>query len=292
MILSPQRLLLCLTPIVLALSCMNGHATNCEKPTKLRFSLIPQGNVQRDVAELQPLLEELRAALRIPVEVYTPHSYGAVIEGLVSGAIHIARLGPASYVEANRIDPQVTAFASYAHKANAFTPAGAFYFSLLVVRAHSEIRDIASLRGKRLVLVDPESTSGALIPKHVFAKTFGVRLETHFSQIGYTGSHDQSVNRVLEGQADAAFVGSTNLAAAVEDSGRSREVRVIWRSDPIPRDPFVYRGQLCDLYKQKITNVFLGHESVRKARLLSNLDATRFVPVTNESYQTLREINN
>lgn len=286
-----QRFSLFLTSIVFAWSSSSTHAADCEKPTKLRFSLIPQGNVQRDVAELQPLLDELRATLRIPVEVYTPHSYGAVIEGLASGAIHIARLGPASFVAANRIDPQVTAFASYAHKANAFTPAGAFYFSMLVVRANSEIRDIASLRGKRLLLVDPDSTSGALIPKYAFAKTLGVSLETHFGQIGYTGSHDQSVFRVLQGQADAAFVGSTNLATAVEDSRKIQEVRVIWRSDPIPRDPFVYRGQLCDFYKQQITNVFLGRDSVRKARLLTNLDATRFVPVSNENYQTLREMN-
>lgn len=291
MTLSPKRFSHFLSSGVLALSCIGVHAADCEKPARLRFSLVPQGNVQRDVAELQPLLDELRAALRIPVEVYAPPSYGAVIEGLVSGAIHIARLGPASYVEANRIDPQLTAFASYAHKPNAFTPAGAFYFSMLIVRSSSDFRDIASLRGKRLVLVDPESTSGALIPKQAFSKTLGMPLEGHFGQIGYTGSHDQSVNRVLHGQADAAFVGSTNLAAAVEDAGKSQEIRVIWRSNPIPRDPFVYRGQLCDSYKQQIANVFLGREGERKGRLLTNLDATRFVPVSNENYRTIRDMN-
>jgi phosphonate transport system substrate-binding protein len=291
MTLSRQRISLLVTAIVFTWLSNSADAAECEKPTKLRFSLIPQGNVQRDVAELQPLLDELRATLRIPVEIYIPHSYGAVIEGLASGAIHIARLGPASFVAANRIDPQVTAFASYAHKANAFTPAGAFYFSMLVVRASSEFRDIDSLRGKRLLLVDPDSTSGALIPKYAFAKTLGVPLDAHFGHIGYTGSHNQSVNKVLQGQADAAFVGSTNLAAAIEDSGKAKEVRVIWRSDPIPRDPFVFRGQLCDFYKQQIANVFLGRESERTARLLTNLDATRFVPVSNENYQTLREMN-
>ena len=96
-----------------------------------------------------------------------------------------------------------------------------------------------------LALVDPQSTSGSLIPRHVFAKQVGGSLENYFGQLGYTGSHVQSVNRVLGGQADAAFVGSPNLAA-LSDPASMRKIRVIWRSKAFPQDPFVYRGQLCN----------------------------------------------
>jgi len=262
----------------------------CENPAVLRISIIPSGDVRKDLAEHEPLLQELRAVLGIPVEIYVPPSYGAVVEGLLSGAVHLARLGPASYVSAKKADPQVTAFATYVHKANAYQEAGAFYYSLLIVRADSGIDTIAALRGKRLALVEPESNSGSLVPRHIFTKQVGSSLENYFGKLGYTGSHVQSVNRILAGQADAAFVASTSLAAALPDAASQKKVRVIWRSGAFPHDPFVYRGQLCAALKDKIRGVFLEDDGARKAAALHNLDGLRFVPVSDADYQAVREI--
>ena len=278
--------------VLLSLALLHPGASGaeCENPAVLRISIIPAGGVKKDLAEHQPLLEELRAVLGIPVETYAPPSYGAVVEGLVSGAVHLARLGPASYVSAKKADPEVTAFASYEHKANAYQQAGAFYHSLLIVRADSGLGDIAAVRGKRLLLVDPESTSGSLIPRQVFAKQVKESLDSYFGKIGYTGNHVQSVNRVLGGQADAAFVGSANLAAAVTDTATMRKLRVIWRSRPFPHDPFVYRGQLCEGLKKKIRGVFLHGDGARKVEVLKNLDGVRFLPVSDQDYQPVRDI--
>lgn len=266
-------------------------ATGCERPDRLRFSIIPRGDVKKELAELQPLLAKLRATLGIPVEVYAAPSYGAVVEALVSGAVHLARLGPASYVSARRADPQVTAFASYANKASQFQAGGPFYHSLLIVRAASGIATIDALRGKRLALVDPASTSGALIPRHVFARQVGGKLESFFSQVGYSGSHTQSVNMVLAGQIDAAFVGSQNLATELgADPARTRQVRVIWRSGAIPADPFVFRGQLCDSLKTGIRDAFFNRGGPQSAAVLDKLNVARFVPVSDQDYQIVREI--
>lgn len=267
-------------------------AADCEQPQRLRFSIIPRGDVKKELMELQPLLDKLRAALGIPVEVYAAPSYGAVVEALVSGAVHLARLGPASYVSARRADPQVTAFASYANKASAFQGAGPFYHSLLIVRAGSRIANIDDLRGKRLALVDPESTSGALIPRHVFARQIGGSLESYFSQVGYSGSHTQSVNMVLAGQIDAAFVGSQNLATDIgADPTRTRQVCVIWRSGAIPADPFVFRGQLCDGVKTSIREAFFNRGGPQSAAVLDKLNVARFVPVSDRDYQIVRELH-
>lgn len=268
-----------------------ARAAACERPDRLRFSIIPRGDVRQEIADLQPLLDQLRTALGIPVEIYAAPSYGAVVEALLSGAVHLARLGPASYVSARRADPLLTPFASYANKASRFQPAGAFYHSLLIVRAGGAIADLEGLRGKRLALVDPESTSGALIPRHVFAKQVGRPLEAYFSQVGYSGSHTQSVNRVLAGQIDAAFVGSQNLAAeTASHPGKERQIRVVWRSGPIPTDPFVFRGQLCDGLKEKIRAAFFKHGGPQSADVLDKLNVARFVPVSDQDYRIVHEI--
>jgi phosphonate transport system substrate-binding protein len=262
----------------------------CENPAMLRISIIPSGDLKKDMLAHQPLLQGLRAALGIPVEIYAPPSYGAVVEGLLSGAIQLARMGPASYVAARKADPQLTPFASFEHKANAYQPAGAFYYSLLIVRADSGIGNIAAVRGKRLALVDPQSTSGALIPRHVFSKQVSQPLESYFGQVGYTGSHVQSINRVLEGRADAAFVASVNLTAVLSDPAAMQKVRVIWRSQAFPLDPFVYRGQLCEGLKKKIRDVFLKNDGARRAAVLENIDGVRFVPISDQDYQPVRDI--
>lgn len=276
--------------VLLGLSTVAAHGAACENPPILRISLIPSGDEKKDLVEHQPLLEELRAVLGRPVEIYVPPSYGAVVEGLLSGAVHLARLGPASYVAAKKVDPQVTAFASYVRKANAYQDAGAFYYSLLIVRTDSGIDNIGSLRGKRLALVEPESTSGSLIPRRIFARQVGSPLEKYFGQVGYTGSHVQSVNKVLGGQVDAAFVGSASLAAALTDPATMGKIRVIWRSKAIPYDPFVFRGQLCTRLKDKIRDVFLRADGARKATALENLGGVRFVPVSDRDYQSVRDI--
>jgi ABC-type phosphate/phosphonate transport system substrate-binding protein len=207
-----------LAAAALLAACASALAAPCEQPERLGFSIIPRGDVKREIAQLQPLLDSLRAALGIPVEVYTPPSYGAVVEAL---------------------------------------------------------------------------QSGALVPKRSFAKQVGTGLETYFAQVGYSGSHTQSVNRLLAGQVDAAFVGSQNLAAymAAETAAhpdKARQVRVIWRSDPIPADPFVMRGQLCAGVKDRIRDVFLRH-GARNAAVLDRLDVVRFVPVSDRDYRIIRD---
>lgn len=266
-------------------------ARECEKPSVLRFSLVPQRTVQKEVAELEPLIKNLQSALGVPVEVITPASYGGVVEGLIGGAVHVARLGPASYIAAKRQDGQVEAFASYFRKDNQYQDAGAFYHTLLVVREDSSFKTLDSLRGKRLALVDPGSTSGALVPRQVFPKSTGLPLDRHFGRIVYAGSHDLAARRVVEGQDDAAFVASVNLASYSADAQQPQApFRILWRSSPIPLDPFVYRGQLCSEVKEKIRAVFLPQEGRQDRKVLENLNAIRFVPVGDKDYDIIRSM--
>lgn len=280
-------------PLLAALGApsLPSLAASCENPSRLRFSIIPRGEVQKELDELQPLLAQLKAALGIPVEVYVAPSYGAVVEALLSGAVQLARLGPASYVKAKRADPQLTAFASYATKGTVFQPEGPFYHSLLIVRADSGMTNIGSLGGKRLALVDPDSTSGALIPQRVFTRQIGKSLESHFSQVGYSGSHTQSVNKLLAGQVDAAFVGSQNLAAeTLHDPEKAKRIRIIWRSARIPTDPFVFRGQLCDEVKTGIRDAFFNRGGPQSPAVLDRLNVARLVPVSDRDYQAVRDL--
>ncbi|WP_050469693.1 phosphate/phosphite/phosphonate ABC transporter substrate-binding protein [Herbaspirillum chlorophenolicum] len=279
----------------MALACATPAMAqpSCERPERLRFSFVPQGSDEEQQAAMDPLLDALRSQLKIPVEMVVPSSYGSVIEGLIAGAIDVARLGPASYVTARKGDAKITPFASMEQQEPNFAPGGAsaVYYSLLVTRQQGPYDSIASLRGKVLALADPDSTSGALIPRHIFARQNGLRLASYFSRVGYSGNHEQSALAVLNRNADAAFVASTNLSRMITEGRlKKRDLRVLWRSAPIPFDPFVYRGQLCADIRNKIRAVFLDNKSPQVRATLRNLHATRFVPARDADYKIIRDL--
>lgn len=290
----PQRAL----AAVLAATAMSltlvatSTAAECERPTRLRISFVPQGELQDDGAAMKPLFDDLERTLRMPVEIITPASYGAVTEGLLAGAVDIARLGPATYVSVRKSDPHITPFATLLRMPDGFSEGGtAAYYSMLIVRQHGPVTSISGLKGKRLALADPESTSGALIPLHVFSRQLGTSLDKYFSRIGYSGNHEQSVAAVLNKEADAAFVASANLGSLIAAGKVKRsDIRVLWKSAPIPFDPFVYRGQLCEDIRKKIRAVFFNKKSANVQSTLSAIHAQEFVAAEDKNYNIIRDL--
>lgn len=285
----------CFAVVALAtlLSAAAHAAPACERPERLRVAVVPQGGGDERRSTMEPLLDDLEEALGIPVEMTTPSSYGAVIEGLLAGAVDVARLGPASYVTARRGDAKITPFASLVMNEPNFGQGGvsSVYYSLLITRQQGPYDSVASLRGKVLALVDPDSTSGSLIPRHVFARQNNIDLNSYFSRIGYTGNHERSAMSVLNRNADAAFVASSNLSRLIALGKVNRkDFRVLWRSAPIPFDPFVYRGQLCADIRNKIRKVFFNNKSERVADTLRNLQAVRFVPAKDADYNIIHDL--
>ena len=69
------------------------------------------------------------------------------------------------------------------------------------------------------------------------------------------------------------------------------DVNVLWQSDPIPQDPFVYRGDLCDDLKSKIADTFLGLKDEESAqKFLENVKSNTFVPMASKDYDIIRAL--
>jgi phosphonate transport system substrate-binding protein len=237
------------------------------------------------------LIERIQAAVGKPVSIITPVSYASVIEGLRAGSIDFALLGPASYAAAKKADPDIVPFATFFKKGGAFDSDGTFYNSLLLVREGGAFNDIRSLRGATLALTDPGSTSGYLVPRKTFPKASGQSIESYFGKIVYTGDHDHAALAVLNSQVDAAFVASFHVSDLVRaGKARTGDFKVLWRSEPITREPFVYRNQLCSAIKEKIVSVFLKSDYAQIKGTLDKFKTVRFVPVTDDDYRIIREL--
>lgn len=263
----------------------------CDTPNPLRFALIPRNDLARQMEEHRPLLLHLERTLKVNIAVVHATSYGSVIEGLLGNTIDLASMGPASYAIAKNRDPSITPLVTWSMQGGTFVKKGAIsYHSLLIVRSDSAIPDLEKLKGKHVTLTDPASTSGGVLPRAEFGKKLGQRIEDYFGNITYSGSHDRSIATLKKGLTDAAFVASEHLDQAIRDGRiQASEIKVLWESSPIPHDPFVARGRLCNDFKLRLRDAFLANTPEIQV-MLTNLKGEKFLPVNDEAFRPLRSI--
>jgi phosphonate transport system substrate-binding protein len=281
-----------LSPFTLGDSGSARAADACENPDELTFAMIP---TEESVAELelyQPVTDRMAEMTGKKIQFFMPTSYASVVEGLLSKFVDVAVLGPYTYVIANSKDPSVEVFATYAKKPGYLQEEGPGYRGVLISKKGSGFKTIESLKGATVGLTDPGSTSGNLMPRVVFSEVIGSDLEDFFGKVAYTGSHELSAVAVMEGKVDAAFVASHRFDNVVAKGEASLEgVNVLWSSDPIPQDPFVYRNTLCDDIKAKIAETFLGLKDDPAAKnFLANVKSNTFVPMTSSDYDIIRDL--
>lgn len=269
-----------------------ARAEQCSSPNPLRFSFMSKTDVAEQTQRFQPLMNLLQTKIARKVEIVVPTSYDTAIEGLLSGQIDFAEMGPAAYAQAKQRDPSIEVFATYIRPKGVFNEQGGNYHSLLIVRADSQFETINSLSKFKVSLVDPASTSGALIPRAHFAKEIGMPLEDFFAGIAYSGSHELSARAVLNGYTQAAFVSSALLDDGISQGlFKGKDFRMLWKSESIPNEPTVYRSKLCPELKEQIRQVYFN-AGEELAPLLAKLKAERFVPVNDENYRIILELVN
>lgn len=249
----------------------------------LRLAVIPKKSMDELLREHQPLIKLLSTALSMPVEIVPSSSYESVVDAIVSGGVDIAWLGPASYVLAYQRDPRIEPFASLTISHGYFTSAGHHYQALLLARSDGAA-DIENLRRKRVALSDPASTSGGVVPMAEFSEKMNQPLTEFFSSVIYTGSHDKSLDALLDRKVDAAFVSGVQ-ADAYLNNGRIQQdtLKVLWRSQPIYYDPFVFSGTVCSGLKQQIRNAMLNNPK-KLATFFDSQHASGIVPVGYAEY--------
>ena len=270
-------------------------AQPCEDPKVLRFSIIPTQESVRELNLYKPVLDLMAKNTGKKIEFYMPTSYSSVVEALLGKWVDVAVLGPESYVIARNQGAQAEVFATYYKKKLGIQEAGPGYKSVLISRKGSKFTNVASTKGAVMLLVDPASTSGALIPEHVFGgKEVKMPLKAYFSKVAFSGGHDLSTNAVFEGKADVAFVATHRFMNTIDASKGKMKVEdfnILWTSPLLPQDPFVYRTGLCPELKKKIADTYLTLDTTEVGKAyLQNVDSEKFVSMKDSDYDLIREV--
>jgi len=236
-----------------------------QKYPEITFAVIPAENGRGVSDRYGPLVDYLSRELGIKVNLRIANDYAAVIEGQRAGNIHIGFYGPASFARARLTGVKTDAFVM---DVNSDGSTG--YYSVFYVLAKSPYRKVEDLKGKHLGLVDPNSTSGNNMPRFMMDK-MGIDPEHFFSQVIFTGSHENAVLALAQGTVDVV----PNEWKADDDSNLTRmlsknmlknadgtpmkkeDFRIILKSDLIINSPYAYLSDLPDDMKLAIKRAFL-----------------------------------
>lgn len=245
--------------------------------TPLRFAVGPfqptAGDTRRAFA---PFFAHLAQALGRPHELAVTTDWAGITVALGSGQSDCAWMGPWGYVLARaRAGAEALTTVMYQGRPT--------YHAIIIGRPDLAItRFPEDARGMSISFADAGSTSGWLIPHHWFM-TRGIDPRSFF-RYRDGASHAANVISVASGQVDLATDFDRNLAAMIA-GGRVREgqVRVIWRSDPLPNDALAVRRDLDPGLKAALAQAALAINEADAARIMPP-NYTGWVAATAETY--------
>jgi len=164
------------------------------------------------------------------------------------------------------------------------------YFSDVVVRDSSPFKDFGDLRGASWAFNEPGSHSGYNVVRYALARR-GAK-DGFFGRVVESGSHQNSLTMILDGEIDASAIDSTvlELELAMDERLLSR-IRIIDTLGPSPIPPWVAPANMPASMFQAIQDALFGMSDDPLGRaILNKAQMARFVRVNDDDYDPIRRM--
>jgi phosphonate transport system substrate-binding protein len=263
-------------------------ASDCPNGGTVRFGVEPYDTAARLVPIYQKVGELIGDKLGCKVEVFVATSYNAEIEAMRNGKLEIGEFGPLGYVLAHQVAKAeaVAAFGTADGKPDT-------YWASIVTYPGSGMNTVAEIKGHSFAFSDPASTSGHLFPAYGLRKA-GLDPDKDLRAI-YAGSHTSSFEALYNHKVDAGELNSEQLESAKQRGHyKDGDLVFLWKSDPIPTDPFAVRGDLPADFKTQVIEVLqnldLSALDPADRKIMVGAGITRLVPQTDGAYDGIRDL--
>lgn len=257
-------------------------AGNASAADKLRFAVGPFQPTASDTRKAyEPFFKHIAAQLGREYELVVTTDWAGIAVALANKQVDVAWMGPWGYVLSNSEGgSEAIATVKYNGKPT--------YHSIIVARPSAKIEKWPEdAKGLRISFADAGSTSGWLIPTHWF-KTQGIDPKTYF-QYRDGASHAAQVLSVVNDQTDLATDFDRNLNGLVDrGTVKAEQVKIVWKSDPLPNDPLVVRPGFDPALTKKIQDIVLAI-SEEQALTLMPKNYTGWVPAGHASYKLIED---
>lgn len=261
------------------------------QPEKITIGMIPSGNPEKLRKQALELAQQLQVILNIPVNIYMSKNYVGLVDAMKTKKVDYAFFSSMTYVFAEK-----NANAKVLLKKVWEQP---FYYSALIARGDSKIKNVEQLKGKKIAFVDDKSSSGYLYPKAMLQKK-DLDKEDFFKEVIFSGNHQASIRMLEEAKVDAVAVFSDDSKGKIGAWSKfatdpKLKVHVLWMSEPIPNEAFCVRQDFYDEFpKTTHTLMFALIDMVTDDRIVKKytevLGTKDLMPATNRQYDSVRDM--
>ncbi|CAN5442051.1 putative selenate ABC transporter substrate-binding protein [soil metagenome] len=245
----------------------------------LRVSAIPDEAPTELQRKFKPLGDYLSKETGMEVRFTPVTDYAAVVEGLATNKIDMAWLGGFTYVQAKIRTNGGAVPIVQRQEDTAFT-------SKFIVPIDSPAKTLADLKGKNFAFGAPSSTSGHLMPRFFLMKD-GIKPDTDFKAVAFSGAHDATVAFVAAGRADGGVLNASVWDKLVETgNANAAKVRVLATTPPYFDYNWTVRPGLDPAVTKKLTDAFLKLDPANPAdkEVMALQRASKFVPTKSSNY--------
>ena len=245
----------------------SGHAQGLKE---INFGIISTDSSSALKSLWQPFLDDMGKATGLKINGFFATDYTGIIEGMRFGKVQVAWHGNKSAIEAvDRAGGEV--FAQFIDLEG--RPG---YYSYVITHRDSPLKSIDEMiaNGKSLSfgMGDPQSTSGTLVPTYYVFSQKKLDPKNVF-RVTRSSNHGGNLLAVLNKQIDVATNNSEELdKLKMRDPAKHAEVKILWTSPLIPRDPLVWKKDLPAETKDAIKKFILGYgKDAREKEILKGM---------------------
>ena len=275
-----KRTLALTAGLALSLSTLMAQAADV-----LRVSAIPDEAPTELLRKFEPLGAYLEQQIGMKVQFVPVADYPAVVEALATDRLDMAWLGGFTFVQARlKTDATTPVIPLVQREQDA-------QFTSKFITADPNVHSLADLKGKTFAFGSVSSTSGSLMPRY-FMLQDGIKPESHFSRVGYSGAHDATAAWVQAGKVDAGVLNASVWDKLVANGTiDSNKVRVFATTPTYFDYNWTVRGTLDPALTAKIKAAFLALDpAIAEHKAILDLQAaSRFIETAPENYQGIEE---
>lgn len=277
-----------------------GCGGNSQEAGKKTFTIAyaPNESTTDSTDPRSTLAKDLGKVINMEVKEIQASDYTAIIEALRTGKADMAYMGAlavAMGAERAGVTPIVM-------KAPNGDKAQAVYHSVFVTQKdNSEINSIKDFKGKTIAFVDPDSTSGNLVPTSEIMKAFpdlhltNEKIHTNgefFEAVSFSGKHQAGLQAVIKGDVDIVPISDQIMASEFKNGNADENaVKVVHSSAAIPAEAMVVSKTVNEDLKKTLTKFLVEYNNKDYFdKVIKKADA-RFVECSMEDYQPIVELN-
>lgn len=225
-------LLLLLAMSTLLVAC-GGEADLGTEENPIVMSFVPSGDTEEIVASGDQLAQMISERTGLVIDSTVGTDFAAVREAMGAEQAHIGWLNTFNYVLANEQYNVDVGLVTERFGASTYT-------GQINVRADSGIETLDDLRGTVMCWVDPNSTSGYIIPRIMLAAN-GIDPDADFANQIEAGSHPNVIISVYNGDCDAGATFADARSNVEEDfPDVTEQVVVLAETTAIPNDSVAF----------------------------------------------------